>query len=111
MSDNPKYVQAMKDGKARMENIPLTVLDGDAAVHSLGADKYGRFNWRQDPILATTYVAAMLRHLTAWAGGEDLDPESGKSHLYHIRACCAVALDADIHGKLIDDRNKVESKK
>lgn len=107
---NPKYIQAQKDGKARMENIPLSVLDGDAAVHSLGADKYGRYNWRKDPILATTYAAAILRHLKAWAEGEDLDPESGYSHLYHIRACCAVALDAEMHGTFEDNRLTTESK-
>jgi len=107
---NPKYVRAQKEGKPRMENIPLSTWDGDAAVHSLGADKYGRFNWRVDPILASTYQAAIMRHLKAWASGEDLDPESGWSHLYHIRACCAVALDAQMHDKMIDDRLTVESK-
>lgn len=76
----------------------------DAAVHKHGADKYGVRNWRKDPIRASTYIAAIQRHLDAWAAGEDLDRDSGLPHLSHIRACCAVALDAGMHGTLVDDR-------
>ena len=52
----------------------------------------------------------MLRHLRAWAEGEDIDPASGENHLYHLRACCAVILDSEIHDTLIDDRELVETK-
>ncbi|MCK4828651.1 hypothetical protein KA005_73655 [bacterium] len=48
--------------------------------------------------------------MKAWAEGEDLDPDSGESHLYHIRACCAIVLDSEMHGTLIDDRLLAESK-
>jgi hypothetical protein len=106
-AENPKYVQALKDGKAPMDKLVLSVLEGDAKVHALGADKYGERNWRKDPIKASTYEGAILRHFAAYfARGEDLDPESGLSHLYHIRACCAVMLDSEMSGTLIDDRNR-----
>lgn len=108
--ENPKYVQAQKDGKPRMEYLVGSVLRGDAAVHAHGADKYGERNWRIDPIKASTYEAAILRHFMAYFyDGEDADPDSGLSHLYHIRACCAVMLDAEIHGTLIDDRDRAVS--
>lgn len=111
LKDNPKYVQAQKEGKARMECLVGTVLRGDAAVHAHGADKYGERNWRVDPIKASTYEAAILRHFMSYFyDREDLDPDSCLSHLYHIRACCAVMLDADMHGTLIDDRGRVNSK-
>lgn len=110
MNENPKLIRALKEGKAPLEYLVLSVLAGDAAVHKSGADKYGKRNWTIDAIRASTYVGAMLRHLTAWAEGEDLDPESGYSHLYHIRACCAIVLDSDIAGTLIDDRDSFESK-
>lgn len=110
MKKNPKLIQAEKDGKIPYEKIPLRVLEGDAHVHTLGANKYGERNWRLDKILASTYEGAILRHFTAWANGEDIDPESGWSHLYHIRACCALVLDADMHGTLVDDRGRAESK-
>jgi hypothetical protein len=105
--EDPKYVQAEKDGKAPMDKLPLMVLSGDAKVHALGAAKYGERNWRKDAIKQSTYEAAILRHFLAHFGDrEDRDPQSGLSHLYHIRACCAVMLDAEIHGKLIDDRDR-----
>lgn len=109
--ENPKYVQAQKDGKDRMEYLIGSVLRGDAAVLSHGADKYGKRNWRVDPIKATTYEAAILRHFMAYFyDGEDIDPDSGLNHLYHIRACCGIMLDSEGHGTLIDDRNDCESK-
>jgi len=107
---NPKLIRALKDGKAPLEYLVTTVMDGDARVHKSGADKYGLFNWREDRILASTYKGAMLRHLKAWCEGEDLDPESGESHLYHIRACCAIVLDSEMHDTLIDDRLRTQSK-
>ncbi len=110
MADNPKLIQALKDGKAPLEYLVTTVWPGEAVVFKHGADKYGRFNWRKDKILASTYKAAMLRHLKAWCEGEDIDPDSGQNHLYHLRACAAVVLDSEIHDTLIDDRRTVESK-
>jgi len=107
---NPKLIRALKDGKAPLEYLVTTVWPGDARVHESGALKYGRDNWREDRILASTYKGAMLRHLKAWAEGEDVDPDSGESHLYHIRACCAIVLDSEMHDTLIDDRLRTESK-
>lgn len=99
----------MKDGKAPLEYVVYDMLELDARVHKHGADKYGISNWRMDKITTSTYEAAILRHFVAWARGEDIDPDSGLPHLAHIRACCAVVLDADNHGTLIDDRNRMES--
>jgi len=108
--ENPKYVRAQKDGKPRMECLVGSVLKGDAACHAHGADKYGERNWRIDDIKASTYEAAILRHFIAYFyEGEDLDPDSDLSHLYHIRACCAVMLDAEQYGTLIDDRGRAVS--
>jgi len=110
MTENPKQIQAMKDGKIPLENLVYSCLADDAIVHKHGADKYGTRNWREQQILASTYEGAILRHFLAWAQGEDLDPDSGKSHLTHIRACCAVVLDSIKHGTLLDDRGRQESK-
>jgi hypothetical protein len=110
MRENPKLVQARKEGKIPLEYLVYSVLPDDAYVHKHGGDKYGIRNWRIDEILASTYEGAILRHFLSWAQGEDLDPDSGKSHLTHIRACCAVVLDAERAGKLIDDRDRKESK-
>ena len=110
MKQNPKLIQALKDGKDPLEHLVTTVWPADARTHQHGADKYGRFNWRKDKILASTYKGAMLRHLRAWIEGEDLDPDSGQPHLSHLRACAAIVLDSEMHDTLIDDRLLVESK-
>jgi len=79
-------------------------------VHKHGADKYGKLNWRKDKIKYSTYKAAILRHTQAFFDAvENNDPDSGISHLAHIRACCAVLRDAELHGTAIDDRAEVES--
>jgi hypothetical protein len=75
-------------------------------VHKLGADKYGPWNWRETGVCASTYVNAILRHLNAWRDGEDLDPESGITHLAHIACSANILMDAEVCGKLQDDRNK-----
>lgn len=104
--EDPKYVQAQKDGKEPLEYVVYEVLALDARCHKHGADKYGVRNWRVDNIRASTYEGAMLRHFVAWAKGEDIDPDSGLPHLTHLRACCAVVLDSAAHGTLIDDRGR-----
>lgn len=107
---NPKHIRAQKEGKDPMEYLIWEVLMDDAVVHKHGADKYGVRNWRIDEILTSTYEGAIMRHFLAWAKGEDIDPDSGKPHLTHIRACCAIIMDAQAHGKLVDDRDRKESK-
>jgi hypothetical protein len=107
---NPKLIRAQKDGKAPLEYLVTSVWPGDARCHQSGAIKYGVRNWLIDKILASTYKAAILRHFKAWSEGEDIDPDSGEHHFYHIRACCAIVLDAQMVDTLIDDRLFVESK-
>jgi hypothetical protein len=86
--------------------IPPTAMEQVAWAHKLGADKYGPWNWRETGVCASTYVNAIMRHLNAWRDGEDLDPESGFSHLAHIACSCNILMDAAAVGKLQDDRNK-----
>ena len=111
MKDNPKYVQQLKDGKPPMEYVPYTPLAEVAHVMKTGADKYGLRNWRQDKILASTYVAAIARHaLLEWAQGKDADDDSGRHPLAHVAACCLIVMDAQKHDTLLDDRTDTASK-
>lgn len=69
---------------------PITLLDRDfiegaAQVMRFGAEKYGRHNWCCG-ISHTRLADAAMRHLIAWASGEDLDPESGLPHIDHASA-------------------------
>ena len=69
-----------------------------------GALKYGRSNWRESGVRASTYYDAANRHLQAWFEGEQADPDSGLPHLCHALACLAIIVDAEASGKLTDDR-------
>lgn len=101
-ASNPK--EAAGALKTPFRHMPVGVLYEDAAVFALGAQKYGDFNWRDTDVRGSVYYEAALRHLFAWFEGETDDPESGISHLAHVRANCAILMDACDHGSLLDDR-------
>ena len=90
--------------KTPLALIPPFAMEQTAWVHKLGAEKYGPYNWRATGVCATTYVAAIMRHLNAWRDGEDLDPESGISHIAHVACSCNILLDAQHCDTLQDDR-------
>ena len=99
-------------GKAGALKTPLHLIPPAASreiarVHAHGAEKYEPYNWRETPVQSLTYVAAIMRHLDAWRDGQDLDPESGLSHLAHIGANVNIMLDAKACGMLVDNRHKV----
>lgn len=102
---NPKTLAAVD--KPALSLCPEAALVAWAGAMKLGANKYGAWNWRQTGVAASVYADAMARHWAAWKEGEDLDPESRLSHLGHVMACCAILLDAQANGVLIDDRPSV----
>lgn len=99
---NPKSAFGIK--KPSLHLVPGTALMYLAKVMALGAAKYGAHNWRDQPVAATVYVSAALRHIFQWLDGEDIDPESGAPHIAHAMADMAILLDAYAQGTLIDDR-------
>lgn len=102
MSADPKG----KAGKLKpqLQLIPPALNEEVAGALALGSVKYGPWNWRENKVEMMTYIGAMRRHLDAVIEGEDMDPESGFSHLGHVAAGCAIVLDAKKHGMLIDNR-------
>jgi hypothetical protein len=99
---NPK--QAFGDTKLPLHLWPETATIEGALACLEGKLKYGRCNWREAGVLASTYYAAARRHLIAWFEGEETAADSGVSHLGHALACLAILVDAKANGKLIDDR-------
>ena len=69
-----------------------------------GIVKYGEYNWRVEPVLVRTYIAAMQRHLDAFQEGEDYATDTGISHLGHVMAGAAILIDAMSQEKFVDDR-------
>ena len=68
--------------KSGVDQIPVEMLLEWGQVFTMGAKKYGRNNWKSGTDWHEFYGSA-LRHMFAFWKGEDMDPESGLSHLAH----------------------------
>ena len=90
--------------KPRMDLLDAHAITQLAQVLTFGAQKYEAHNWRRG-ISKSRLIAAALRHLFAYLGGEDKDPESGLSHVAHAM-CCAMFLLGLEHRSELDDRYK-----
>ena len=91
-------------GKPALELIPRECLEGMGHVLTFGAEKYDRHLWR-DGMEWSRLLGGALRHINAFNDGEDLDPESGQSHLYHAMCCLAFLGTYQETGTGVDDRN------
>lgn len=105
-SSNPKDLQARN-------RVPMWSLPAIGAVHGAqatcdGIDKYGPYNWREQPISLLEYIGAMERHIAALKDGEWFTQDNPTvTHLGCINANTAIILDAHQCGTLIDDRPEV----
>lgn len=90
--------------KAPLDLVPPVAIIQMAMALKDGADKYGAFNYRSEPINVSTYVGAIARHMAAYQDGEDNASDSGVHHLSHVMACCGLLLDSLAMGILVDDR-------
>lgn len=101
----PVVTEAVKfdAGKPPLSLISRTALEEEAKVMAYGVHKYGTHNWRAGMDFSRLMDAA-LRHVYAFADGEDFDKETGLSHLAHARCCLAFLLE--YQGKRLgkDDR-------
>jgi len=91
--------------KPRISDVPPVALFALGAAMSDGANKYGRFNWRQTGATSSVFYDAMQRHLAQWYDGEDFADDSKVHHLAHIMASCAILMDCEHQGSLKDDRD------
>ena len=71
---------------------------------SEGANKYGPYNWRDVEIQFSDYFDSTMRHMNEWYEGEDIDPDSGVSHISKAITGLIVLRDAMLEGSAIDDR-------
>jgi len=106
--NKPQFIEQSKkydSGKAPLDLIPLEPLLMIADVLQFGVDKYGRNNWRMNnvPEFSRLY-ASILRHLMSWNEGEDLDKESGMSHLAHAATQLMFLIYHSIHSPSKDNR-------
>lgn len=99
---NPK--DAVGTRKVPMSCVPMPPLTEVAVAMQEGARKYGRHNYRQAGIRASVYFDAAMRHLIAWWEGEDIDPDSGISHISKAVATLMVLRDGQMRSMCEDDR-------
>ena len=76
--------------KEMLDLLPSEAMLALGKVYTFGAKKYSAHNWRAG-IAWSRIWAAILRHGFKFWAGEDIDPESGLSHVDHM-AWNAIAL-------------------
>lgn len=100
---NPKDAVGVKKWR-QFSTIPTTVL-AEVGVGMLeGARKYGRHNYRVAGVRSSVYFDAAWGHLMQWWEGEDIDQDSGLSHITKAICSLFVLRDAMIQNMLTDDR-------
>lgn len=91
--------------KPQMDLLDTTALVELAKVLDFGAKKYDRFNWKAG-IKWSRVISAAMRHITAFNNGEDVDPETGISHMAHAMCNCMFLLNYIKEHPELDDRYK-----
>lgn len=95
--------QRFNHGKLRMDLVPVSAVNALARVLTYGAAKYDPNNWRRGFEYSVPY-ACLMRHMMAWQDGEDIDSESGLSHLDHAIANLAMLIEFERECPHLDDR-------
>jgi hypothetical protein len=99
---NPKDSVGVR--KAPMSTVSAAVMAEVGVAMLEGAAKYGRHNFRAVGVRTSVYYDATLRHLFSFWEGEDIDPDSGMSHVTKAIASLMVLRDAMIQNMVTDDR-------
>lgn len=92
-------------GKPALDLVPRELSEAAGRAFGFGATKYGRGNWLKGGLSQGRILAGLLRHVTAYNSGEDLDPESGLCHLDHAAACLAMLTATRARNLGPDDRS------
>jgi hypothetical protein len=100
---NPKDAVGVR--KVPISTVPCAVMLEVGLAMLEGARKYGRHNYRAAGVRASVYYDAVVgRHIMPWWEGQDIDPDSGLSHITKAIAALSVLRDSMISGNWIDDR-------
>lgn len=87
----------------RFDLIPWDAITELARHFGRGARKYQDRNWERGYRWSLSY-SALIRHLTQWWQGEDLDEETGTNHLIAVAWHALVLWWFQKHHKGTDDR-------
>jgi hypothetical protein len=112
MAENGEVAPGYKtdEGKVRLDLVSPHAIWAMGEVLTAGlAAGYPERNWEKGMAWHRMYGAAM-RHLQRWWGGEDIDPQSGISHLSHALFSIAALVHYDIECTGEDDRPMLEER-
>jgi hypothetical protein len=98
---NPKKL--MGDKKPPLHLLPLAGMIHQSLAHLDGDNKYGFENWNDKPVEKLTYLGALLRHAELYKYGESYSRDTNVHNLGAVMACCAILIDAEVNGNLIDN--------
>lgn len=104
---NEIHAEGRKDdgGKLPYHLLPPDAIEEILKVLQFGANKYAERNWEKGMAWNRPF-SALMRHMWAWWKGEELDPETGLSHLAHAGCCILFLLSYHIRKIGIDNRPK-----
>ena len=92
-TDTDQSAKADK-GKLELSLVNTELVKAVAEVRMYGTEKYGDSeNWRK--VEPKRYVDALYRHLLAYIEGNEVDEESGLSHLAHMACNLSFLLDKE----------------
>lgn len=99
------------NGKPQIGLLPASAITAAARVMGKGREKYGPHNWRSG-MDWSRLIDAALRHIFAFADGQDVDDGEGGSnelHLANAICCLAFLIEYYERGLGTDDRFKGKS--
>jgi hypothetical protein len=99
---NPK--DALGVAKAPFHCVSARVMLELGLAMMEGGRKYGTHNYRAMGVRGSVYYDATMRHMMAWWEGQDIDPDSGVSHIVKAIAGLVVMRDSMLMKNFEDDR-------
>lgn len=91
---------------ARFDLVPVGPLTTVAKLYGKGAAKYDDHNWMRGYEWSKSY-AALMRHVTQFWGGEDLDPDTQLPHLASVVFHAFALMHYMDEHRSFDDRPRV----
>lgn len=102
-ADNVVPLIKHDNGKPCFHLLPMDAIAEVHRVLECGATKYAPNNWARGTNWLRYWNAA-ARHLFAWVKGDNVDPETGLSHVAHAVCCLLFILSYELRQIGEDDR-------
>jgi len=109
LDNTPPLGTKHDSGKPRISLVPPEAILEMATALTYGASKYGTDNFKAG-LSYRRLLDATMRHLLSFSAGEDIDAESGNSHVSHALASLAMLVYTIKNNPGFDDRYKKEGK-